>query len=1059
MAIATPVILLPSGGVDYTTDTPIQTLSGTTSSNTNQIRVNNSLSGVSYTPGDSDWSWTGTLSVGQNTYSITAVENLSGTISTPAIINITLSIENTSITVSSPTGVSLKRYQDKIEIITSQNPETNVQGYNFYVSYQSGGVNNQYVKINSALVPNTIASASFYLDSVTQIGETIETVGQLRTTTITEQVIRNYYFSVFFDQPTYNTFVTNGQLPNTGFSQNVDFYFVVTAVIFDSILGQVSESSYSPELEGSPVTITTGIQDLPGRTQNDIILTYGQELNISNPNVDIKPGTVLRDTINPLTEEQYRIYIIQDFFARSLSVSALLDFDDPNNTGTSQPVNQSPKKQALQLALYLSSADQVQKLIDDQFDKLASNVNITRIPAQSAVGTVTFYTQNAPIRDMAVTEGAQVSSVGDGDQGIPSQAYRCLETKVLPYADRASYYNPLTQRYELVVDVEAINAGSAGNTDSYTIKSISSGADSGFLVENPNPIQFGTDLESNNDLSARLELAFFADTGTAGGYAKTAISVPGVHGVRVEKAGDSLMFRDYDSVRKEHIGGKVDIYVQGKRIKQVADQIAFSYTSSTNGTLQGERFDVISAISFQFKTENPLVTANTPIFEVDQVYNATRGKSYDLTGYIIFGDGDSIELNANSQTNILIGLSTSDIVQVNYKYRSSDVFILENQPVESIVSVVGQLSGPLTSDNWDLVKLQDPLEDGYSTNASDGIRIKFANNLPLTDFQTITDEPHVIIQGVSEKLNLLGIDPNSIIVTSQDKSVTYAKNADYTMTSGTGNNYTTITMIDTGLIVSGQTVLVSYVAIENFTVTYTTNGLLSDVQTQVNLMKHACADVIVKEAILNSVNFQITVVPKSGVTNLEQVSSQIQTAVANYISQVGVGVSVSQSDVDYVIRTVPDVDYVVLPFVRMVKADGSLIARDDVGSPTFKIFSQGVATAYTTTIPVLTYKTTANGGSTNLFRGVFENEIALVLQTDPLSVAGGPGRAYIQPDGTIVVSTSDGNLPETKDWQVAYYTSGESGSKDIQVASLEYLQVGTFIITYDQPRALGHQIL
>ena len=1057
MAISAPVILLPSGGVDFTTDTRLQTLSGTTSSNTGQIRVNGSQSGVSYTSGDTDWAWTGALANGLNAMQVVAVEKVSGVNSFPATINITYAPESVTVTVSSPTGVSLRRYQDKIEVITSKSAEEYVRGYNFYVSYQSGGVNNEYVKINPSLVPNDLADTAFYEDAVTLIGTTTETVGQLRTTTTTEQVVRNYYYSVFFDYETYNEMVSAGQLPSIGFSQNVNFYFVVTAVVYDPVLAQVSESSYSPELEGSPVTITTGIKDLPSRTQNDILLTFSQELLASNAGIDTKPGTVIRDIINPISEEQARIYVIQDFMARSLSVSSLLDFDDPEKSGTSQPVNQSAGKTALQMALYMNNADDVQTLIDEQFDKLASNVNLTRMAAQSAIGSVLFYTQNAPIRDMAVAEGAQVASMGDTDQGIPSQSYRCLETKVLPLTDADLYYNSLNQRYELEVNVVAINSGSSGNTDSNTIKSVGSGIDAGFLVENPNPIQFGTNIESNKDLATRLELAFFADTGTEGGYAKTVVSVPGVHGVRVEKAGDSLMFRDYDSIRKEHIGGKVDIYIQGKKIRQVTDQIAFSFSSGT-GSQQGERFDIINAVAFQFKTENPRVTAHTPIFEVSRIHNATRGASYDLTGYVVFGDGDSVDIDETLPANTLIGLATADVILVDYKYRSSDTFVLTSQPVESIVSVVGQVSGPLTTDNWDLVKLQDPLEEGNSTIASDGIKIKFANNLPVTDFQTITDEPHVMVQGVEEDLKFLGIDPTSIIVTDQAKTVTYVKDADYTVIAGTDVTPTKIKTVDTGLIVSGQTVLVSYIAIENFIITYTTNSVLADVQTKVDEMKHACADVIVKESIQNAVDFQIAVVPKPGVTNFEKLSSQIQTSVSNFIAQAGIGISISQSDMDHAIRKVSDVDYVILPFIRMAKADGSLIVRDDIGSPTFKIYAQGISAAYETAIPVLEYKTTANGGSDNLFRGVFEDKIALILQDDPMNVSKGPGRAYIQADGKIVVSTSDGKLPETKKWQVAYYASGESGAKDIQVASLEYLKTGTFIITYDNARTGSQSI-
>jgi uncharacterized phage protein gp47/JayE len=1054
MAIPAPVILLPSGGVDYTTDTRTQTLSGTTSANTKQIKVNGSQFGISYTPGETVWSWTGILDYGVTTIQVTAVEKVTNDVSPPATIHITVIQGNLVVSVSAPTGISLKRYQDKIQVITQQNPEPNVIGYNFYVSYQSGGVNNNYVKINSQLVTDT----SFYEDTTKLISQTVNSVGNIRVTTTTEEIDRVYFYSVYFDKTIYSDMVTQGLLPDVGFNQDTPFYFVITAVIYDPIVGQSTESTYSLELEGSPITITTGIQDLPARTQSDIILTYTQELLDANAGIDMKPGTVLRDITDPVSEEQARTYIIQDFLSRALSVSSLQDFDDANGDGVSDPVDQSVQKKALQIALYLNDPNSVQQLINDQFDKLAANVNVTRQGALSAVGTVTFYTSNPPIRDMTVNEGSLVSTLGDVDQGILAQNYRCVETKTLTFADRGSFYNSATQRYELSVSVEAVTAGALGNTDSYTIKTIGSGIDSDFLVENPNPISFGQDQESNHNLAGRIMLAFFADTGTEGGYARTAADVLGVQDVRVEKAGDSLMFRDYDSIRREHIGGKVDIYIQGTRITQVSDQIAFSYENGTGGLL-GEQFSVANAITFQFKTNNPRVTAHTPIFEVSQVYNSTRASAYDLNGYRIVGNGDIIELDNTLSKNIQIGLASEDIIKVDYKYRSSDVFILNNQPVESIVSVVGQLSGALPSSNWQLVKLQDPLEDGYSTIASDGLQIIFANGLPLTEFQSVTDEPHVLVQGVAEPLRLLGIDPLSIVVTSSDDTITYVKDQDYTITSGSVSVATTIMMIDSGRIENGQQVNVNYVAIENFTVTYTVNSLLGNVQGRVDQMKHACADVIVKDAIQNKVDFVLTIIPKSGVSNFETLTSQIQTAIANYVAEKPIGSSLTQSEVVHAIQSVSDVDYVVLPFIKMVKADGSLIIRDDVGNPTFEVFNQGSTVSYITKIPVLTYNTTDQGGPSNLFRGVFENNLPLVLQTDPLEVSNGPGRAYIQGDGKIIISTKDGNLPDANDYQVAYYTKGEAGSKDIQVASLEYLMIGAFSVTFDTPRMNSKQSL
>jgi hypothetical protein len=315
-----------------------------------------------------------------------------------------------------------------------------------------------------------------------------------------------------------------------------------------------------------------------------------------------------------------------------------------------------------------------------------------------------------------------------------------------------------------------------------------------------------------------------------------------------------------------------------------------------------------------------------------------------------------------------------------------------------------------------------------------------------------------MILGASENLIYIGVDVASIIVTNTGKNIVYVKDEDYTVIVGTDTTPTSIQLIETGLINNGDTVLVSYTAIENFTVTYVTNSLLADVQAKVNDMKHACADVIIKDAQLNSVDFVFTVVPKQGVTNTELLTSQIETAIANYLDRAGVGVGIPQSDIIGIIENISDVDYVVIPFQRMTKSDGAFIVRDSLGSPSFQIYNKGLTTAYVTAKSVLTYKTIDKGGPTNLFRGVFEDKLPLVLQDDPTLVSGAAGRAYITAEGKIIVSTKDGTLPDTHNYQVAYFVYGEKGADDIEVASLEYLQVGSFNITYANPRLIGRQM-
>ena len=1048
MSLPAPVILLPTNGANYATDVAVQTLSGTTSTDTQEIRVNGTTAGVTYTAGEQVWSWTGQLVSGSNLMTIVPYEKVTMLPGIAATITITLVQSDTFITVSPPTGVKLRQYQDKIEVVTSKNPEPQVMGYNFYVSTRSGGINDVYAPINTVLV----TEYSFYEQKAKTLNRSVDTAGNIRVTTLTEEIDTIYYYSAFFDQDRFNALVAAGQIDPVTFTEDTKFFFVVSALIYDPSSGQVTESAYSAEMEGSVIVITTGIRDLPGRTQNDIILTFSDELLSSNQGVDTKPGTVVRDMMNPVSEEMARVYIIQDFLARSLSVSALLDFDDANGDGVSDPVSTSSRKQQLQLALNLQDPNEVQRIIDAQFDLLGSNVNVIREGAQPAVGTVTFYIVAPPVRDMYVYEGAVVSTMGDLDAGIASQNYRVTTSKVMEVASKDSFYNTATQRYELTADVEASTAGSAGNTDSYTIKTINSGVDSDFLVENGNPIAFGVDTETNHALGGRIQLAMFADTGTEGGYAKTTIAVPGVLNVRVEKAGDPLMIRDWDSLRKEHVGGKVDIYIQGKRTKQVSDQVAFAFGSiAAQGAQTGEIFQVISAVSFQFKSTNPRVSAHTPIFDVTRVHNATRGQDYDIAGYQIIGDGDTVDLNESLPINVAIGLASSDVVKVDYKYRGSDTFVMKNQPVLDVISVTGQISGELPSTSYELVKLEDFLENGGSTIAVDGVRILTAPS--STGIQTISNEPHIMILDKDESLLYLGADPESIVVKNQDSSVVYTENVDYRVTPGTDITATSIRMIESGSITDGEYVLVSYVAIENFLISYTTNALVEDVQTEIDSMKHACADVIVKQAVENAVDFSMTITPKTGVTNLSFLTSRIRTAVANFVSQQDVGTPLTQSEVVRIIQGIPDVSWIIIPFSRMVKADGSFITRDDLGKLQFQVFNSGVVNSYVTIAEVLTYKTVDQGGPSNMFRGVFEDGEALMLQSDPLDVSGGAGRAYIRGDGKIIVSTKDGQIPDNKSYSVAYYVYGETGSKDIDVASLEYLTVGTFTIVYNQPQA------
>jgi len=101
-----PVITSPNGGVDYATaDTDPVTLSGTCTSNTDVIKVNSSTDGVTYSSGETTWSYvSGSLEEGANVFSVTAV-SAGGNSSDAAVLTITVdTVPPETPVITSPNG-------------------------------------------------------------------------------------------------------------------------------------------------------------------------------------------------------------------------------------------------------------------------------------------------------------------------------------------------------------------------------------------------------------------------------------------------------------------------------------------------------------------------------------------------------------------------------------------------------------------------------------------------------------------------------------------------------------------------------------------------------------------------------------------------------------------------------------------------------------------------------------------------------------------------------------------------------------------------------------------
>jgi uncharacterized phage protein gp47/JayE len=671
---------------------------------------------------------------------------------------------------------------------------------------------------------------------------------------------------------------------------------------------------------------------------------------------------------------------------------------------------------------------------------------------------VIFYTTRKPTSDILISDSTPVIYPGDPSLNVQPVTFNVIGNYIFEATTIDNYYNAAKKRYELEANIVSQNIGSINNVPAETIV-FASGLDPSIQVENLAPTDYGSDLESNQDLASRIKIARPSfDSGTKSGYISTANNVPGILEVQVQQAGDPLMIRDYDATSGKHVGGKVDVYIRGSSINQVTDQLAFKFEHPTDtvGNQIGERFYVIDAVDFRIKTTNSKVTDKSPIVVVNKIRNVTKSSDYDLTNLDIMSD--TLILSSTSQTNLNIGMAAFDVIEVDYMYRSSNILVLQNQPVIEIVAngVIDKDGNVIDASNYRLIENNDPLKDGNSTIAGYGVEFLFDSGSIPADI-AIQGEQHSIRLNQPAKINFKGVILESIVVkSSTDTSIVYKIGVDYNVTLGNQMDYTYITLVSNGMIRSGDIISVDYEASPNLFITYTYNSLVSQVQDNINKMKHSCADTIAKEAVENfvdlSFNIERDLSIASSTSNTitedeKRLRSRIQTAIYNSVAGLKMGQTLTQSYLLKTVLSVSGVKSVSTPFLIMMKRNDSFIPLDDIGYVPFEVFqksgNEGIV-SYRTINSVLTYSTSDNGGPDNMFRAVYEDMQELKLVSDPTEVSKAMGQAYIQSDGRIVISTIDGRPPQSKYYKAAYYVSypvGVTYAEDIETCPIEYLNV------------------
>lgn len=1142
--MAAPTIVSPDGteltSVLFSTSTSAKFFYGTADTSTVDVEV--SVYGAAFSS-DSDYvvfdgsSWTVPnpdvfpdglpLDAGENIIQVRSISS-SGAVSSPSTITVYYAPSSASSTAPPPTNITVEQERDRV-IIQAEASESvlTFRGMNFYASNEAGGGAFGYSRINLYPVDdyttveelNTLSNddvqGSVPLNSngepvydpyswriiiqgeeddtlvssyLVEIPEDARVVRANITTSIVRDV-RKYSFSHSrtgnknTDPPTIFVSVLASHPVQS------PLFYVVTSVYYDENNSTEVESAFSVEVVGRPIVISTDTKGIPVVGRKQVVRSMIESIQQSNRQLRVDPGSVLRDTfIDPASSEIERVRFLLDFLQRAGSIAGLRSIDDPDGSGVSVSVGSSLYKTALKRALQLTRDEDVQTVIDQAFESLASNLGLYRLSGKFSRGSVTFYTTKRPTQSINIPLGTVVSG--------GSVQLRVLSSTTIPLSDTARYYDPVQGRYQITVPVQATMVGSVGNIAAGQVRKVVSGV-VGLSVINTSAIFGGQDLESNSALADRTQRAVSSvDAGTAAGYRKTVAAVSRVQQVEVVSAGDDLMIRDTDNTGV-HRGGKVDVWVRGESLSKFTDRF-----SLYGGVLKDVQFVVTGdPAELTFKIVGAGLSQTQPVTalidDVDRelgLRNMSTGEYFTLTDYEIISY-DTIQLSSDVAQP---SLTLSDVVLGDIIRTDATTHTMTNQPVRSITSVIGSSSGVLPADAYSLQYTSDPMWEGRSVRSGDHVVITpvlvGGTMVPSGENVSVLDEP-VVMEGEYEyPLKNVGVDFLSVVVRSSDLSTTYlgpgTANPDYLLTEGDADSSPTLRRVVSGRIASGDTVLVSYQHEENFVVTYTVNSIIELAQSDVDASKHATADVLIKEVIPVPVDLSFKVSVPSN-TSWSSVSETIRNNLAVFFSRYKCGDAVRQSDVISVIDGTIGVRYVVLPLTLMARQGGSTVIREHLDTTAYGgvTYVQGMSSSTVSVWLINTSLSTAtsdSGGPETSFRAIVQDESYLeLLPASTLStLSSTPGKAYIVgstgisvpsiSDPTtlategffgideldaesirltanrILVSTSVDDSPVRHDYYITYVASSSNMVSDVLTNAAEHPMLGSIDITFKE---------
>jgi len=344
------------------------------------------------------------------------------------------------------------------------------------------------------------------------------------------------------------------------------------------------------------------------RSFSEIVATMIQRLQLTQPNLDTKPGSVSRDLFVDVPADQ---------IARLYSA-----------------INLVSEKQSLATT---SGRD---------LDRLASNFGTARNTGSAANGIVVFCA-NSIVADIPIPTGTSVTARSGA-------VYKTIGNFVMSSVDKnrlaanASRMRKslniagISARYAIEIPVQATRNGTFANVSSVQI--VSTNLDEAVSVTNITSMTGGSNNETDDSFRSRILSIFSgANIGTSAGYKNALMGVDGVIDALVVEPGNSLMLRDgtetlelddgSSRILNSGTGGKIDAYILGRKIQETSDSYIFTDLSGS-GDISDDRNDYILGQATQDLTRTSeerrilaFKNANIPAQPVDSVVSVAGSSS------------------------------------------------------------------------------------------------------------------------------------------------------------------------------------------------------------------------------------------------------------------------------------------------------------------------------------------------------------------------------------------------------------------------------------------------